>query len=63
MTYCLGIRLNEGLVFAADSRTNAGVDNISKFRKLFVFENPGERIICVLTAGNLAVTQAEEPGG
>ena len=58
MTYCLGIRLNEGLVFAADSRTNAGVDNISKFRKLFVFENPGERIICVLTAGNLAITQA-----
>ena len=58
MTYCLGIRLNEGLVFAADSRTNAGVDNISKFRKLFVFENPGERIIGVLTAGNLAVTQA-----
>ena len=58
MTYCLGIRLNEGLVFAAGSRTNAGVDNISKFRKLFVFETPGERIICVLTAGNLAVTQA-----
>jgi len=58
MTYCLGIRLNEGLVFASDSRTNAGVDNISRFRKLFVFENPGERVICVLTAGNLAVTQS-----
>ncbi len=58
MTYCLGIRLNEGLVFAADSRTNAGVDNISTFRKLFTFEEPGERLICVLTAGNLAVTQA-----
>ncbi|MBO6520830.1 MAG: proteasome-type protease [Rhodospirillales bacterium] len=58
MTYCLGIRLNDGIVFAADSRTNAGVDNISKFRKLFVFEKPGERAICVLTAGNLAITQA-----
>lgn len=58
MTYCLGIRLNTGIVFASDSRTNAGVDNISTFRKLFVFENPGERVICVMTAGNLAVTQA-----
>ncbi len=58
MTYCLGIRLNDGIVFAADSRTNAGVDNISMFRKLFVFEEPGERVICVLTAGNLAMTQA-----
>lgn len=58
MTYCLGIRLNSGIVFASDSRTNAGVDIISKFRKLFVFETPGERAICVLTAGNLAVTQA-----
>jgi len=58
MTYCLGIRLNDGIVFAADSRTNAGVDNISMFRKLFIFEEPGERVICVLTAGNLATTQA-----
>lgn len=58
MTYCLGIRLNDGLVFASDSRTNAGVDNISTFRKLFTFEQPGKRLICVLTAGNLAVTQS-----
>lgn len=58
MTYCLGIRLNDGIVFAADSRTNAGVDNISMFHKLFTFEEPGERVICVLTAGNLAMTQA-----
>ncbi len=58
MTYCLGIRLDDGIVFAADSRTNAGVDNISMYRKLFVFERPGERVICVMTAGNLAVTQA-----
>lgn len=58
MTYCLGIRLDDGIVFAADSRTNAGVDNISMYRKLFTFEKPGDRIICVMTAGNLAVTQA-----
>lgn len=58
MTYCLGIRLNSGIVFAGDSRTNAGVDNISTFRKLFVYETPGERVICVMTAGNLAVTQS-----
>ncbi|MFQ5764623.1 MAG: peptidase, partial [Rhodospirillales bacterium] len=58
MTYCLGILVNDGLVLAADSRTNAGVDNIARYRKLFVFENPGERMIAVMTAGNLAVTQA-----
>jgi putative proteasome-type protease len=58
MSYCLGILLNEGLVFAADTRTNAGVDNISTYRKLHVFEKPGERVIVVLTAGNLAITQS-----
>ncbi len=58
MTYCLGIMLNDGLVFAADSRTNAGVDNISTYRKLHVFEEPGERLIVVLSAGNLATTQS-----
>jgi len=58
MTYCVGIMLNDGLVFAADSRTNAGVDNISTFRKLHVFENPGERLITVLSAGNLATSQS-----
>nr|5LOY_A Chain A, Designed Anbu Protein [synthetic construct]5LOY_B Chain B, Designed Anbu Protein [synthetic construct]5LOY_C Chain C, Designed Anbu Protein [synthetic construct]5LOY_D Chain D, Designed Anbu Protein [synthetic construct] len=57
-TYCVGIRLDEGLVFASDSRTNAGVDNISTFRKMHVFEVPGERVIVLLTAGNLATTQA-----
>ncbi len=57
MSYCLGIQVDEGLVFAADSRTNAGVDSVSTFRKLFVFDRPGERVIVVLTAGNLAVTQ------
>jgi putative proteasome-type protease len=57
MSYCLAIKVDQGLVFAADSRTNAGVDSVSTFRKLFVFEEPGERVVIVLTAGNLAVTQ------
>jgi len=58
MTYCVAMRLNEGLVFLADSRTNAGVDQISTFRKMTVFERPGERLLVMLCAGNLAVTQA-----
>ena len=59
MTYCVAMRLDEGLVFlSADSRTNAGVDQIGTFRKMMVFERPGERVMCLLSAGNLAVTQA-----
>jgi len=58
MTYCIGMALNEGLVMVADSRTNAGVDHISVFRKLTVWEERGERVIALSTAGNLAVTQA-----
>jgi putative proteasome-type protease len=58
MTYCVGMRLNDGLVFLSDSRTNAGVDQISTFRKMTVFEHPGERLMVLLTAGNLAITQA-----
>ncbi len=58
MTYCVGLRLKRGLVFMSDTRTNAGVDNISKFRKLFTWEIPGERAIVLMTAGNLATTQA-----
>ena len=58
MTYCVGMRLNDGLVFLSDSRTNAGVDQISTFRKMTVFENPGERLMVLLSAGNLAITQA-----
>jgi putative proteasome-type protease len=58
MTYCVAMRLNEGLVFLSDSRTNAGVDQISTFRKMTVFEHPGERLMVLLTAGNLAITQA-----
>ena len=58
MTYCVGMVLDSGLVFAADTRTNAGVDNIATFRKLHVWERPGDRVLVLLTAGNLAVTQA-----
>ena len=58
MTYCVGMRLDAGLVFLSDSRTNAGVDQISTFRKMTVFENPGERLLVLMSAGNLAVTQS-----
>ena len=58
MTYAVAMRLDRGLVFAADTRTNAGVDNISKFRKLHVWRKPGERVLVLLTAGNLGVTQS-----
>jgi putative proteasome-type protease len=58
MTYCVGLRLNRGLVFMSDTRTNAGVDNVSRFRKLFTWSVPGERVIVLMTAGNLATTQS-----
>lgn len=58
MTYCVGIKLNQGLVLLADTRTNAGVDNISRVKKLFTWQVPGERAIAMMTAGNLAITQA-----
>ncbi len=58
MTYCVGIKVNEGLVFASDSRTNAGVDRVSTFRKMFVFDRPGDRLFVLLTTGNLSVTQS-----
>ena len=58
MTYCVGIKVNEGLAFASDSRTNAGVDRVSIFRKMFVFDRPGDRLFVLLTAGNLSVTQS-----
>ena len=58
MTYCVGLRLDHGLVFMSDTRTNAGVDNIFTFRKMFTWTNPGERVITLMTAGNLATTQA-----
>lgn len=58
MTYCVGMVLDRGLVLMSDTRTNSGVDNISTFRKLFHWNVPGERMIAVMTAGNLATTQA-----
>ncbi len=58
MTYCVGMMLDTGLVMVADSRTNAGVDHISTFRKMTIWEVPDERVIILLTAGNLAVTQS-----
>ncbi len=58
MTYCVGMVLDKGLVLMSDTRTNSGVDNISVFRKMFSWTTPGERIITLMTAGNLATTQA-----
>jgi len=58
MTYCVGLKLDRGLVFMSDTRTNAGIDSISTFRKMYVWEEPGERVIVLLAAGNLATTQA-----
>ena len=58
MTYCVGLTLKAGLVFMSDTRTNAGVDNISVFKKMFTWQTRGERAIVMMTAGNLATTQA-----
>lgn len=58
MTYCVGMMLDQGLVLMSDTRTNSGVDNISVFRKMFHWSKPGERVIALMTAGNLATTQA-----
>ncbi|HTH93715.1 MAG TPA: proteasome-type protease [Rhodocyclaceae bacterium] len=58
MTYCAATMTDAGIVFASDSRTNAGIDNVSTFKKMRVFESPGERVIVTLCSGNLAVTQA-----
>jgi putative proteasome-type protease len=58
MSYCVGAMIDAGMVFASDSRTNAGVDNVFTFRKMTTFEAPGERVIVIVNSGNLAVTQA-----
>ncbi|MBV7396591.1 peptidase [Mameliella sediminis] len=58
MTYCVGMMLNKGLVFMSDTRTNAGLDNISTFGKMKIWEAEGDRVITLLSAGNLATTQA-----
>lgn len=58
MTYCVGLLLEQGLLFASDTRTNAGVDQVAIAPKMHVFDLPGKRVIVLLTAGNLAITQA-----
>ena len=58
MTYCAALKMDRNLIFMSDTRTNAGVDNISKFPKMFTWSVPGERVITLMTAGNLATTQA-----
>jgi putative proteasome-type protease len=58
MTYCVAIRLNAGLVFLSDSRTNAGVDQVGTFRKMHVFENSADRVMVLMTAGNLSISQS-----
>ncbi|WP_334175299.1 peptidase [Pseudoxanthobacter sp.] len=58
MTYCVGILVREGLVMIADTRTNAGLDNIATYRKLHIFERPGDRVVAIASSGNLAVTQS-----
>ena len=58
MTYCVAIKLNAGLVFLSDSRTNAGLDQISTFRKMIVYEKPQDRFMVLLSAGNLSISQS-----
>ncbi len=58
MTYCVAMRLDAGLVFLSDSRTNAGVDHVGTTRKMTVYENPGERMLVLMTAGNLSISQS-----
>ena len=58
MTYCIGLKLNSGLVFMSDTRTSAGVDNFAVSKKMFTWHVPDERMITVMTAGNLATTQS-----
>ncbi len=57
MTYCVAMTLDAGMIFASDSRTNAGVDQISRFSKMRTFVRPGERVIVMLSSGNLSITQ------
>jgi putative proteasome-type protease len=60
MTYCIAMRLDAGLVFLSDSRTNAGIDQVSTFRKMTVYENPGSRVIVLMSSGNLSISQAAQ---
>ena len=58
MTYCVAVKLNAGMVFLSDSRTNAGLDQINTFRKMIVYEKPGDRFMVLLSAGNLSIAQS-----
>jgi len=58
MTYCCGVLVRDGMVMIADTRTNAGLDNVSTFRKLHIFNKPGDRIMAIASAGNLAISQS-----
>src|SRR3954469_825205 len=58
MTYCVGIKLDAGLVFLSDSRTNAGLDQISTYRKMMVYERADDRFMVLLSAGNLSISQS-----
>ena len=58
MTYCVAVKLKAGLVFLSDSRTNAGLDQISTFRKMIVYEKTNDRFMVLLTAGNLSIAQS-----
>ncbi len=57
MTYCVGLLLDAGIVLLSDTRTNAGLDNIATYRKMFTFEKPGDRVVTIMAAGSLSVTQ------
>lgn len=57
MTYCVGLLLDEGIVMLSDTRTNAGLDNVSTYQKMFIFEDKGRRVITIMTSGNLSVSQ------
>src|SRR6202162_6600814 len=59
MTYCVAMSLDAGMIFASDSRTNAGVDQVGKFSKMRVFTRPGDRVVVTLSSGNLSITQNE----
>ena len=58
MTYCVAVKLNAGMVFLSDSRTNAGLDQISSFRKMMIYEKADDRFMCLLSAGNLSISQS-----
>ena len=58
MTYCVGLKIDRGIVFASDTRTNAGLDNVACFKKMYVWDEISDRTFVLLTSGNLAVSQA-----